>query len=1369
MARKIMLEGGYAFNPSTRQVVIRRIVPRERLVLITNTTQNKVIYNFSDTALTATAYTTFGDGQVQTAITSASGTGTAVTFTSANSYVPGQQVVVTGVTPASYNGTYYVTAANATTFTVAGNANGAYVSGGLATLQENTVITLNFNTSAAGMLTTDTIQITVDEYSERTRPSEELTDPVAKQRISAPQSLMDTDFEYAKQDSKWETQTTTNFRPFATQLLSDALTPVDVTLSSAGTKTTTVAFTNTTIATTATGVQGNGTTVLYTTASAHNLVVGQWVTITGVTPSGYNTTSGIPVQILEVPSTTTFRTIGSTTGQSTVAGTVTSNVAPPVGTPISITDTFSNQTAGNYVVETRPGETSFTFASKGSTPTGWASSSVFDAAKTIVLQGKYYKDAPISTGAGAMTMTYSGQAITVTTTIPHGLSIGNEIAVVGTTASTNAPNGNFIVSTVNSPTQFIYYAPAAPTGTLLSAQSSTTATASANSQFITVASAAGISIGQTVVATGVPANTMVVGLNGTVVQLSQNTTAALSSTTTTFQATLFARSQAQSVHRAFDGGVMFSSNGQSNNISLIRQTRRYFRYQSGKGIQFSTGTIFKPTYTIDRMTFASGVVTVQTKERHGLQPGFAITIFGANEVGYNGTFSAITVLDQNTFTYIPSTTPTITTASGNYYLAIAAWNGATNRIGMFDQQNGMFWEYDGQTLWVVRRSSIFQISGRVSVTANSSTVTQTSANFPTYFNKQLVPGDWIVIRGQSYKVQDIASDTSLTLSQQYRGATATNVTVSKTVDTRVPQAQFNIDRIDGTGTSGYNIDLSKMQMFYIDYTWYGAGAIRWGFRGPKGDIVYVHKIANNNLNPMAYMRSGNLPARYESSTWAPSTQITSSVGSGDTTINVASTVGFTVPVSISTTATGNSGQATIVVGSATGLINGLYANASNITAGTQIVSISGTTVTLSANNTGAVSGAITFSSQPGCAVIRSGSTYELINYTGVTGNTLTGVTRGAAGNSSLALTIATNSNVATVGSASGLQVGQRVISPAFNDNTFISYIQGTTLILSNAPTSANPTVIVPPAGATSGQSFTYSATAPVNVELAFPTDAPTISHWGSSVIMDGRFDDDKALLFTYGQTASTQLAPNVAQTNTGTASASATVTLGTSTTNLVPGMYVVDGGTAIPRGTFIVSVTSPTVVVLNNTVTLSATSITFFGASSKALMSVRCAPSVDSGIVGNFGTREVLNRMQLMLKGLDLTLTGTTTGNVLVTILLNGTPFNTTGLTATNWTNAIGNRPLTPNSSLAQICDFAGGNVIVQGGEATGGFFTNSTGAIDLSNVRDLGNAILGGGVNQSNAGVYPDGPDTLTIVATNVSTVAQTVQARLSWSEAQA
>jgi hypothetical protein len=39
------------------------------------------------------------------------------------------------------------------------------------------------------------------------------------------------------------------------------------------------------------------------------------------------------------------------------------------------------------------------------------------------------------------------------------------------------------------------------------------------------------------------------------------------------------------------------------------------------------------------------------------------------------------------------------------------------------------------------------------------------------------------------------------------------------------------------------------------------------------------------------------------------------------------------------------------------------------------------------------------------------------------------------------------------------------------------------------------------------------------VEYASPDTLASLSHWGSSVIMDGGFDDDKSLIFNYGMTS----------------------------------------------------------------------------------------------------------------------------------------------------------------------------------------------------------------------------------------------------------
>ena len=215
-------------------------------------------------------------------------------------------------------------------------------------------------------------------------------------------------------------------------------------------------------------------------------------------------------------------------------------------------------------------------------------------------------------------------------------------------------------------------------------------------------------------------------------------------------------------------------------------------------------------------------------------------------------------------------------------------------------------------------------------------------------------------------------------------------------------------------------------------------------------------------------------------------------------------------------------------------------------------------------------------------------------------------------------------------------------------------------------------------------------------------------------------------------------------------------------TNLVAGMSVT--GTGIGAGA-VVTIVNGTGITLsvNNSGTVSGNG-TFSGGNSKALFSIRVAPSVDNGIAAAFGARELVNRMQLTLRALDVT-TSTAGANLLVTAVLNGLPS-----TATTWTNAVGNAAGAVNSSLAQIADYAGGITTVSGGEVTAGFFLG-TGAnsIDLSGVRDLGNSILGGGGTAANTNIYPDGPDVLTVTISNLGTTSASVFGRLSWTEAQA
>jgi len=76
-----------------------------------------------------------------------------------------------------------------------------------------TTLTLNYNTS--GLSSTDKLQIVVDEYAETFQPAETYLDPINKLRTSNPQSLIDTDYEYSIQTTKWEQLGMVNNQPYA--------------------------------------------------------------------------------------------------------------------------------------------------------------------------------------------------------------------------------------------------------------------------------------------------------------------------------------------------------------------------------------------------------------------------------------------------------------------------------------------------------------------------------------------------------------------------------------------------------------------------------------------------------------------------------------------------------------------------------------------------------------------------------------------------------------------------------------------------------------------------------------------------------------------------------------------------------------------------------------------------------------------------------------------------------------------------------------------------------------------------------------------------------------------------------------------------
>lgn len=318
-----------------------------------------------------------------------------------------------------------------------------------------------------------------------------------------------------------------------------------------------------------------------------------------------------------------------------------------------------------------------------------------------------------------------------------------------------------------------------------------------------------------------------------------------------------------SLHLPFDGGVDITA-GTSPSSRIARQTRKYFRYQSGKGIQTSFAINFNPPRIVKVLIESAGnTATIITQEQHNLKIGDTITVANATVTTgtnyYNGTFSVTAVPDPFSFKYAMDGSPDDVKAGGFPTYVRAGWTDSYVRAGMFDDQNGFFYEFDGQDLYAVRRSSTKQIAGNVEVSRGSQIVGGVGTSFTTQLNKD----DRLVIRGQTYLINEVSSDTRLVVQPAYRGVDATNVKATITQDVKTPQSQWNLDKADGTGFTRFNLDTTKIQMAYMDYSWYGAGKIRYGFKDNKGHIRYFHEYVHNNKLDESYFRSGNLPARYE--------------------------------------------------------------------------------------------------------------------------------------------------------------------------------------------------------------------------------------------------------------------------------------------------------------------------------------------------------------------------------------------------------------------------------------------------------------------------------------------------------------------------
>jgi len=367
-------------------------------------------------------------------------------------------------------------------------------------------------------------------------------------------------------------------------------------------------------------------------------------------------------------------------------------------------------------------------------------------------------------------------------------------------------------------------------------------------------------------------------------------------TTTEIDGSVYIRPDSFFSHRAFDGGVQLGTGGPQHGGQAIRQSKKYIRYQSGKGAMYNTGCLFAPSYDVRSVT-ASGTasgstITIVTDDNdHGLQSGCTIKLSGVQTTGYDGQYVVNSIIDERTFTVNATTALGNTTADIGAICQIATyqWHGAVVRSGPFDDQNGIFFQYDGQTLAVGRRTSTFQVAGTIAIGTDKNVVLGTN----TRFIDQLQEGDRVVIRGMTHVISHIESNTECYVTPDFRGVNdVTGVKMSKVQDVIIPQSEWNLDRLDGTGPSGYELDVTKMQMIGMQFSWYGAGFIDWMVRGPNGDYTFCHRLKGNNLNTEAFMRTGNLPVRYETLNEGSKSRLNGAIDAVQTTITLDDTADF---------------------------------------------------------------------------------------------------------------------------------------------------------------------------------------------------------------------------------------------------------------------------------------------------------------------------------------------------------------------------------------------------------------------------------------------------------------------------------------------
>ena len=172
----------------------------------------------------------------------------------------------------------------------------------------------------------------------------------------------------------------------------------------------------------------------------------------------------------------------------------------------------------------------------------------------------------------------------------------------------------------------------------------------------------------------------------------------------------------------------------------------------------------------------------------------------------------------------------------------------------------------GTATYVANESSV---DLDVTTASGSKAVRQTFRVFPYQPGKSLmVLATFVMNEGKENLRQRVGYfNTQNGVFFQVNGTTKSFVLRTNTSGTpsdarTVNQADWNGDKLDGTGASGIILDISKAQILYMDFEWLGVGSVRCGFV-IDGKFYVCHTFNNANDIDKVYMTTAILPVRYE--------------------------------------------------------------------------------------------------------------------------------------------------------------------------------------------------------------------------------------------------------------------------------------------------------------------------------------------------------------------------------------------------------------------------------------------------------------------------------------------------------------------------